>query len=171
MAQQDPSEIPGGLPRRNETPAERMDRNWVELLQELRVTQTGIQILSGFLLTLPFQARFAELSPVMVGVFLAAVAFGTLATLLVVAPVTAHRMLFREHAKDLLVDFADAFAKAGLICLGVTVTLVTSLVFGFVGGVAAGVAAAAVCAAAFLVLWLVLPLRLRRSPRNDARYV
>jgi hypothetical protein len=107
----------------------------------------------------------------MVGVFLAAVAFGTLATLLVVAPVTAHRMLFREHAKDLLVDFADAFAKAGLICLGVTVTLVTSLVFGFVGGVAAGVAAAAVCAAAFLVLWLVLPLRLRRSPRNDARYV
>jgi hypothetical protein len=171
MAQQHPSEIPGGLPRRNETPAERIDRNWTELLQELRVTQTGIQILSGFLLTLPFQSRFAELPPVLVGVFLAALAFGTLSTLLIVAPVTAHRLLFREHAKDLLVDFADVVAKAGLICLGITVTLVTSLVFGFVLGPVPGIVAAAISAAAFLVIWVVLPIRLRHSPANDARYV
>ncbi len=171
MAQQQPAEIPGGLPRRNETPAERIDRNWTELLQELRVTQTGIQILSGFLLTLPFQARFTELDPVMAGVFLTAVAFGTLATILIVAPVTAHRLLFREHAKDLLVDAADRCAKAGLVSLGITVTLVTSLVFGFVGGTLLGVVAAGVCALAFLLLWLVVPLRMRQSPENDARYV
>lgn len=61
---------------RNETPAERLDRNWSELLQELRVTQTGIQILSGFPRTLPFQARFTELDAVLKGVFLGAVAMG-----------------------------------------------------------------------------------------------
>ena len=171
MAQRDPADVPGGVPRRNETPAERIDRNWSELLQELRVTQTGIQILSGFLLTLPFQSRFAELPPLMVGVFLAAVAFGTLSTLLIVAPVTAHRMLFREHAKDLLVDLADRFAKAGLACLGITVTLVGSLVFGFVLGPVPGIVAAVICAVAFVVLWVVLPIRLRHSPANDARYV
>ena len=55
---------------RNETPAERLDRNWSELLQELRVTQTGIQILTGFLLILPFQARFLDLDPALVAVFL-----------------------------------------------------------------------------------------------------
>ena len=59
---------------RDEKPAERLDRNWAELLQELRVTQTGIQLLSGFLLTLPFQPRFADLDPALVLVFLAAVA-------------------------------------------------------------------------------------------------
>ncbi len=171
MAQQNPSDDSGGAPGRNETPAERMDRNWTELLQELRVTQTGIQILSGFLLTLPFQSRFTELGPVMSGLFLAAVGFGTLSTCLIVAPVTAHRLLFREHAKDLLVDAADRCAKAGLVCLGITVTLVTSLVFGFVGGPVLGIVAATVCALAFLVLWLVVPLRMRQSPENDARYV
>jgi hypothetical protein len=164
-------EVPGRPPRRNETPAERMDRNWTELLQELRVTQTGIQILSGFLLTLPFQSRFQDLSPVLVALYLTAVAFATLSTLLIVAPVTAHRLLFRRHAKDLLVNWADAFAKAGLVCLGITVTLVTALVFGFLLGLVAGLVAGVAGAVAFLVLWLVLPVRLRHSPENDARYV
>jgi hypothetical protein len=169
MGQPDPSDGPGGQPRRNETQAERMDRNWSELLQELRVTQTGIQILSGFLLTLPFQARFTDLPPSMIVVFLTAVAFATASTLLIVAPVTAHRLLFREHAKGRLVDFADTLAKAGLICLGITVTLVTSLVFGFVLGPAPGTVAAAICAVAFVVVWLVLPARLRNKPERAAR--
>lgn len=105
------------------------------------------------------------------GLFLAAVAFATLSTVLVVAPVTAHRLLFRQHAKDLLVNSADAFAKAGLVCLGITITLVTALVFGFLLGLVAGVVAGVVGAVAFLVLWLALPARLRNSPENDARYV
>lgn len=161
---------PGGVPLRNETPAERIDRNWAELLQELRVTQTGIQILSGFLLTLPFQARFAELDPGLVALFLAAVGFATLSTLLIVAPVTAHRLLFRRHAKDVLVAAADGLAKAGLACLGITVTLVAALVFGFVLGPPAGAWAGGVGAAAFLGLWLVLPLWLRRRSSTDARF-
>ena len=95
-------------PERRETAAERSDRNWSELLQEVRVTQTGIQILSGFLLTVPFQARFTSLSPAMLGVFLGAVGFAALATLLVVAPVSLHRILFRRHVKE-----AGPSARAG----------------------------------------------------------
>jgi hypothetical protein len=145
-------------PARDETPAERDDRNWTELLQEVRVTQTGVQILSGFLLTIPFQSRFLDLSPVMVATFVVAVAFAALSTLLMVAPVSLHRLLFRRHLKRSLVDVSDVLAKAGLICLAVTITLVTGLVFGFVLGETAGAAAILAAAAAFISFWVILPL-------------
>ncbi len=154
---------------RPETPAQRLDRNWNELLQELRVTQTGIQILSGFLLTLPFQARFADLDPGMIAVFLAAVVLGTLSTALIVAPVTAHRLLFRLHAKDTLVAAGDLMARVGLVALALTVVLVVTLVFGFVLDRNAGLVAGGVGLVLFAALWLVVPLWLRSSHRG-ARY-
>ncbi len=155
---------------RDETPAERLDRNWAELLQELRVTQTGIQILVGFLLTLPFQARFGDLNPVLLGVFLTAVVFSILATALIVAPVTAHRLLFRRHAKDVLVHSSDVMAKAGLACLALAVVAALTLVFGFVLDVTAGLVAGGLGLALFAILWLVLPLALGRSrDRGDYR--
>ena len=147
-------------PERDESPAERLDRNWSELLQELRVTQTGIQILSGFLLTLPFQSRFAELEPALLGIFLAAVVLGTLTPGLIVAPVTAHRLLFRRHAKDVLVLAGNRLAKAGLGLLALTVVMVVALVFGFVLDLAAGLVAGGIALAVFVVLWLAVPLRL-----------
>ncbi|MFT4295138.1 MAG: DUF6328 family protein [Micropruina sp.] len=149
-------------PERNETAAERLDRNWAELLQELRVTETGIQLLTGFLLILPFQSRFADLDPVLVGVFLAAVLLAVLATALVLAPVTAHRLLFRRHDKDLLVDMGSAMAKAGLVCLGLTVGLVATLVVGMVAGRTTGLVVGGVTLLVFLGLWLWLPLTLVR---------
>ena len=145
---------------RDESPAQRLDRNWSELLQELRVTQTGIQILSGFLLTLPFQARFADLSPALLAVFLTAVVLGTLTTGLIVAPVTAHRLLFRRHAKDVLVMASDRMAKAGLVLLALTVVMVVTLVFGFVLDLTVGLVAGGVALLTFAVLWWVVPLRL-----------
>ncbi|HEY3406598.1 MAG TPA: DUF6328 family protein [Propionicimonas sp.] len=151
---------------RDETRAERFDRNWSELLQELRVTQTGIQILSGFLLTLPFQSRFADLDPTLVVVFLTAAVLATLSTALVIAPVTAHRVLFRRHAKGLLVDVGDVMAKIGLTCLALTVVLVLVLVFGFVVDVTAGLVAGAICLLVFAVLWLLLPVALTRRGRT-----
>ena len=147
---------------RDETPAERFDRNWSELLQELRVAQTGIQILSGFLLTLPFQARFTDLSAPLVVVFLAAAVLGTLSTAFVVAPVTTHRILFRRHAKGLIVDVGDAMAKIGLTCLALTVVLVVVLLFGFVVDVTAAIIAGSICLLVFAVLWLGLPMALTR---------
>lgn len=163
-----PHDAQGARDARGETPEEQYDRNFGELLQELRVLQTGIQILAGFLLTLPFQSRFSDLHPALVGVFLAAAAAGTLSTVLIVAPAVAHRVLFRQHAKDLLVDSADRMAKAGLACLALTVTLVTSLVFGFVLGIVAAIVAGTLALVVFATLWVVVPVRLART--NDRSY-
>lgn len=150
---------------RDETPAERADRNWTELLQELRVTQTGIQVLAGFLLTLPFQQRFSQLSRWQTGQYLAAVSCAVISVILLVAPVSAHRWLFRRHEKDVVVTFGDRLAKAGLTMLAVTIVLTVFFVFGVVAGQTAGVVVAAVVAIAFLALWVLLPWRQVRAER------
>jgi len=144
---------------RDETPAERADRNWTELLQELRVTQTGIQVLAGFLLTLPFQQRFSQLSRWQTGQYLAAVSCAVLSVILLVAPVSAHRWLFRRHEKEVVVSFGDRLAKAGLAMLAVTLVLTVFFVFGVVAGQPAGIAVATAAAVVFSVLWVLLPWR------------
>ena len=148
--------------RRNETDAERVDRNWNELLQELRVTQTGVQILAGFLLTLPFQQRFTQLSPLYRGVFLTAF---ILATGLLIAPVSSHRVLFRKHEKSLLVETSDLLAKAGLLALSLTMVAVALLIFGVTLGTAVGLVASGLVLA-FLAFWVLLPLGLLRRHRS-----
>ena len=89
---------------RDETPQERADRNWNELLQELRVSQTGVQVLAGFLVTLPFQSRFEELDSFQRAwyVGLLALAFATVGVML--APVAIHRRVFQSDAKPELVQ-------------------------------------------------------------------
>lgn len=149
---------------RNETRAERMDRNWNELLQELRVVQTGVQVLSGFLLTLPFQQRFARLDAFERSTFVTAVVLAALTTALLVAPVSSHRLLFRKHEKDVLVDTSNRLAKAGLTSLALTMAAVILLVMDVVVGRRAGFLAAAALLAFYLVVWVVVPLmQLRRS--------
>ena len=81
---------------RDESRAERMDRNWAELLQELRVLQTGVQLLAGFLLTLPFQARFETLDDYQTRLYLANVVLAALTTATILLPVSVHRRLFRQ---------------------------------------------------------------------------
>jgi len=157
-----------GRPERNETPAERMDRNWSELLQELRVTQTGVQILSGFLLTLPFQQRFTTLDAQQRAIYLIAVALSTIATALLVSPVSSHRLLFRRGEKDTLVATADRLAKAGLVTLALTVTTVVLLIFDVVLGRTAGWVAAGCILAFFILVWLVLPLAVGRARSGGA---
>lgn len=95
---------------RHETEAERLDRNWSSLLQELRVVQTGVQLLTGLLLTLPFQERFSMLDEPMRIVYLVTVACSAAATALLVAPVGMHRILFRRHRLNLLVSAAHRCA-------------------------------------------------------------
>ena len=96
-------------------------RSWTatgnELLQELRVSQTGVQILTGFLLTLPLQTTFARLTTFERNTYVAAIAFSILATCLLIAPVAMHRILFRERRKGTLVDVGSSVAKAGLAML------------------------------------------------------
>lgn len=151
---------------RDETPTERLDRNWAELVQELRVTQTGVQLLTGFLLTLPFQQRFDRLDDVQRGVFLVVVTLSVLATALLVAPVGFHRILFRQGRKRELVAVADRFAEAGLAVLAAVVAGVTLLVFDVVAGRTAGVVAAAGVGALVVVCWWVLPVLARERHRD-----
>ncbi|WP_380170371.1 DUF6328 family protein [Kineococcus sp. DHX-1] len=144
---------------RRETPTERLDRNWGELLQELRVVQTGVQLLTGFLLTLPFQSRFSELDRYQESVYVVVLLLAVSAVVLFIAPVGYHRALFQQRSKARLVRAGSTFAKAGLATVGVVVSGGVSLVVDVVGGRVAGWVAGGAVAALILVCWYALPRR------------
>lgn len=153
----------GGLEKgRDETPEERSDRNWNELLQEMRVMQTGTQILTGFLLTLPFQSRFTELDAFQVGTYLALVVLSTMTTIAVVAPVSLHRILFGKRLKHETVDTGNRLVKGGLALLGVVVVGVVLLVFDVVTTRTTALTVAGVLGLLVVLAWLVLPHGVRR---------
>lgn len=154
---------------RSETETERLDRNWASLLQELRVVQTGVQLLTGFLLILPFQQRFDELGEPMRVVYLVTVACSISSTVLLIAPVGMHRLLFRRHRLRPLVSTAHRFAYAGLVLLGLALVGVTVVIFGSVAGHAAGVVAGGCALIALGGLWVALPLWMRTTSGPPAR--
>lgn len=151
-------------PRRNETEAERLDRNWGELLQEFRVAQTGIQILFGFLLILPFQSGFSQLDAAQRLLYLLVFACMTLSTVCILAPVVAHRLLFRQKAKDRLVQFGSSLAKGSLACLGGAFVGAVGLIVSIVVDTRMAWITAAASLAVIVVLWLVIPLTVLRAP-------
>jgi hypothetical protein len=154
-------DIPVGT-ERHETPTERDDRNFGELLQELRVTQTGVQILFAFLLTLAFTQRFPSLDSVQRGIYITALLLSVLAAALFTAPAAMHRVLFRRRAKHQLVSVSSRLAGIGLGVLALSFTgavlLVTDVVLGRTAGIAAAGGTLAVCAG----LWAALPWTLSR---------
>ena len=152
--------------RKGELKSERLDRNWNELLQELRVTQTGVQILTGFLLTMPLQTNFGGLHGFTRGTYAVAVSLSLLATVLLIAPVSMHRLLFRQQLKESIVLTGDSLAKAGLAVLAMALTAVAVLVFGIVFGDRVGLVAGGVSLTLFLVAWLALPLVVSRRSRR-----
>ncbi|CAN5312854.1 MAG: DUF6328 family protein [Nocardioides sp.] len=141
-----------------------LTRNLEELLQELRVLQTGVQILTGFLLTVPFSQRFAELSDTEVTIYLAVLSGSVLVTGLILAPVAFHRVLFRQHERWWLVEAANVMTRAGLILFAFVSSGVLLLVFSIVISLTAGLIAGAVALAVLALLWLVIP-SLRTSLR------
>lgn len=147
---------------RHETETERLDRNWNDLLQELRVAQTGVQLLTGFLLTLPFQQRFKDLDDIAKYVYLATVGASVAATGVLVAPVAIHRLLFRQHARRSMVGAGHACALAGLALLGVATCGAVYVVTTLVVDDTAGVVAVLLVAIALICLWVLLPLLMRR---------
>jgi hypothetical protein len=147
--------------RAGETEIQRLDRNWNSLLQELRVVQTGVQLLTGFLLTLPFQQRFDILGEHMRMVYLATVGFSVGAVVLLVAPVAMHRLLFRRHRLQVLVSAAHRCALAGIVLLGLAMIGMTAIIFAAVSGRNVGFAAGACALALFTVFWLIVPLFIR----------
>src|SRR6478672_4869767 len=142
----------------DESEAERLTRNLNELLQELRVTQTGIQILTGFLLTLPFSQRFQDLDAIQRGAFLAILTGSVIATGLIVAPVAFHRVLFRHGQRPWLVEAANRAARAGLVSLALTTSGMVWLVFDLVTDPFTAGVAGSLSLLFFATLWAGVPL-------------
>ena len=145
-----------------ETEEEMLTRNLNELLQELRVTQTGVQILTGFLLTLPFTSKFGDLSDLQRYVYLAILCGSVIATGLIIAPVAFHRALFRQGERPWIVKSANRAARAGLLALALTTSGVVWLVFDVVVNRTAAHVAGSLSFAFFATLWAGVPLIARR---------
>ena len=148
---------------RRETENQRLDRNWAELLQELRVIQTGTQILTGFLLAAVFQSRFEDLDDFQRNSYLVLVVTSVLTTLVGLAPVSLHRVLFRQHAKGRIVRYTDYFVQATLVGVAITVAGIGLLIFDVVLGRVWGLAFAVLILVAVIMLWIVVPRLIRRS--------
>ena len=151
---------------RSETETQRLDRNWNSLLQELRVLQTGVQFLTGFLLVLPFQPRFDALREPMHEVYLATVACSVGSAVLLIAPVGMHRILFRQRKLRQLVSAAHRLAFSGLCLLGLALAGVTIIIFDAVAGRTAAVFAGSCTFAALIGFWIVLPVAIRLVGRS-----
>jgi hypothetical protein len=142
---------------RDETPVEKADRNWGDILQELRAVQTGTTIISGFLLAVAFQPRFADLEAYEQGLYLVLVVFAGLATVLGLAPVIMHRQLFGLRQKELLVRSANRLLIALLGVVSILAAGVTSLIFDVVVNQTAGFIALGVAVAVLIVFWAIVP--------------
>jgi len=147
---------------RQETEAERSDRNWSELVQELRVAQTGVQVLAGFLLTLPFTATFFDIGEGHRLIYLVAFSLAVVTVALMTAPVALHRFLFARNEKDVLVAVGAMFAKIGMATMGLTLTSVVVLIFGVVVNDAAGIIAGLAAFVLYLLAWVVIPYTVLR---------
>jgi hypothetical protein len=146
-----------------ETEQEKLTRNLNELLQELRVTQTGVQILTGFLLTLPFTSRFQDISDLQRYDYLAILCGSVVATGLIIGPVAFHRALFRQGERRWIVSAANKAARAGLFALALTTSGVVWLVFDLVTNRTLAHVAGGISLAFFATLWAALPVFARRT--------
>ncbi len=157
---------------RDETRHERWDRNFGEILQEVRVAQTGVQILFAFLLTLPFSARFGETLPRDRAVYVVTLLASAAASALFLAPVSYHRVVFRQDRKGALVTTASRLAQGGLVCLLVAIVGAVFVVMDVVIGLGAAIAAAAAVGVMCCSLWYVLPMHalMRRRPAREATH-
>ena len=150
---------------RDETEAERIDRNLGELLQELRVGAVGVQVLFAFLLAIPFTTKFVDLDGWQQTLFIADLVLAALATALLLAPVAHHRLLFRRHVKASILRDANRFAITGLVTVGLAISGSVLLVVTFVDQSPAVWVVAACTTLAIFGLWFVFPLSHRR--RDD----
>jgi hypothetical protein len=146
---------------RDESEAQRDDRNLAELLQELRISGLGVQVLFGFLLSLPFTARFGRLSQGQRDLYLASLVLSAVATALLLGPVAYHRIVFRRRQKEPLVRAASVMATLGLAAVGLAICAAVLLATTTVAtGLPAGLITAFV-AVMFVGLWFAFPLTRR----------
>ncbi|MGW7442017.1 DUF6328 family protein [Kitasatospora sp. NPDC054795] len=166
-----PRSSQGGGPGREETAEERADRLWSEMLQEVRVCQTGAQILFGFLLSVAFTPRFASLGGFDKSLYVVTVILGACATAALIAPVSFHHFFAGHDLKTELVHVAGKLIGCGMILLGLTIGAALLLLLRTATGHALLAAVLTSCVLLwFAVSWLILPLMtLRRTERRASR--
>jgi FtsH-binding integral membrane protein len=152
MSQQAPADP------RDESEAQRDDRNLAELLQELRVAGLGVQVLFGFLLSLPFTTRFSKLSHGQRELYLATLVLAAASTALLLGPVAYHRLVFRQQQKEALVRSASKMAVLGLAAVGLAVSAAVLLVTSFVASAFPAALITAFVLCLFAGLWFAFPL-------------
>lgn len=153
---------PGSTDGRGEGPLQRADRNMAELLQELRVAQTGVQILFAFLLTLSFTERFGSIDDVQRWMYVVTLLCSVLTAGLLVAPAAVHRVTFRRGVKAETVQMGHRLFTMGLGTLVLTLTGSVLLVFDVAVGRSFAITAATVVGVVLAALWFLLPLPLLR---------
>ncbi|MFF7249463.1 DUF6328 family protein [Embleya sp. NPDC008237] len=149
----------------DETSKERLDRELNELMQGLRVAIPGVQFMFAFLLTVPFAQGFARVSEFQKDVFLVALISTLLSSIFFIAPAVQHRLLFRGHAKDVLLHRSNRYGIAGAIALSVALTSAVLLVVDYLFGRTWALSVAIPLAALITLVWLLQPLitRVRRN--------
>ena len=153
---------------RDETPNERSDRNWNDILQELRVALNGTQLIGGFLLAVAFQPRFDELDTYQLTLYLVLVSLAGLATVVGLAPVTLHRTLFRRQVKERVVRIGNRLLIGHLVVVALLVIGVASLIFDWTLSRTAVTVALLVGLIVLVGLWVVLPrLVLAKGGEDD----
>ncbi|GIF16167.1 DUF6328 family protein [Actinoplanes teichomyceticus] len=150
-----------------ESEKQRWDRNFADLLQELRVAQTGVQILFAFLLTLPFSNGFPKATDFQKDTYMVALISAAFATALIISPVAFHRALFRQGRKPELVRYSHRMASGGLACMLVSMVASVLLVTDFVLDGRWAVALSVVTAGWFLTFWAILPVTHRNWGEDD----
>jgi len=144
-----------------ESEGERLDRNLAELLQELRVALPGVQVLFAFLLAVPFQQGFKEITPFQEKAYFITLLLTAISAALLISPTSYHRMTFRRGQKDHLISIANRLAIAGIGCLALAMTGAIMLITDVLFGTTATVVFSAAALAMFVALWGLLPLRRR----------
>jgi hypothetical protein len=155
---------------RRETQAQRLDRNFAEMLQEVRVAQAGVQILFGFLLSIAFQSRFAELDAFQRDVYLVTLIAAALAVTFLTGPVAAHRVLFRRGLKDFLVHYTAALTAIGIGFLAVSVVGGVVLVVDVLLNRPVALSIGGSLVLVGLVIWLVIPATMLRRQRDPQAF-
>lgn len=151
----------------HETEKQRWQRNFADLLQELRVAQTGVQILFAFLLTLPFSNGFTRTSEFQKDVYIVALLAAAAATALIISPVAFHRALFRQGRKPELVRYGHKVATGGLACMLVAMVTSVLLITDFLLPTPLAVVLSAITGLWFLFFWAALPFARRNWGEDD----
>jgi hypothetical protein len=154
---------------RHESDGERLDRNFNEQLQEVRIAQAGVQILFAFLLTLPFQARFTLLSGVQLRIYFVILIASALSVVFFTAPVAIHRVLFRRGVKDFIVKYTSALLSCGLFTLALAVVGGVVLVLDVLFSTTLAVVSGVIVGLLAIALWVAVPEWHKRTTPSHNR--